>query len=261
MLSHGVFPLLDLDDDPQDLIGGWDRKAHAADTLPSRLVMAFLGPTVDEFARERGWEVGATLESITRDFPYYVTQHRGERVGIVLAPLGAPAAVQNLEFGINLGVRHVVAVGSCGALHAHEEGAFLVPTRALRDEGTSYHYVAAADWIELEPSSVAHVVAALDAAGRQHETVSTWTTDGFYRETPSVIAKRKEQGCDVVDMECSALAAACAFRAAEFAQLLYTADSLSDLDAHDPRGWGVASRAIALELALDAVVRMGRSAR
>ncbi|WP_394160578.1 nucleoside phosphorylase [Galactobacter valiniphilus] len=257
MLTRGEFPILDVDTDKNDLIGGWDREAHAPDTLPTRLVMAFLGPTVDQFAAERGWETAVELESITRDFPYYVTEHRGEKVAIVLAPLGAPAAVQNLEFGLNLGVKHVVAVGSCGALHSHEENAMLVPTRALRDEGTSYHYAPAADWIELEPSSVQAVKDALVAANREFAEVATWTTDGFYRETPAVIEARKQAGCDVVDMECSALAAACAFRGADFAQLLYTADSLADLDAHDPRGWGIASRATALDLALDAVVRLG----
>lgn len=258
MFTPGAFPVLDRDEDGNDLIGGWDREAYAADTLPSRLVLAFLGPTVDRFARERGWETRVSLESITRDFPYYVTQHDGVDVGIVIAPLGAPAAVQNLEFGINLGARHVVAVGSCGALTATDENAMLVPVRALRDEGTSYHYAEAAPWIELEPGPVAAVKAALEAAGRDHEEVTTWTTDGFYRETPAVIENRKLAGCDVVDMECSALAAACAFRGVDFAQLLYTADSLADLDAHDPRGWGVASRAMALDLALDAVVRLGR---
>lgn len=254
---RGAAPILDRDDDPKDLIGGWDREAHAPDTLPSRLVMAFLGTTVDRFAREGGWETRVTLESITRDFPYYVTTHNGVEVGIVLAPLGAPAAVQNLEFGINLGAEHVVAVGSCGALHDTEEGAMLVPVKAMRDEGTSYHYAAAEDFIDLQPGAVAAVRAALDAAGRDHRDVVTWTTDGFYRETPDVIKDRLARGCDVVDMECSALAAVCDFRGVEFAQLLYTADSLVDLDGHDPRGWGIASRAVALDLALDAVARLG----
>lgn len=261
MLHAGPFPVLDRDDDPTDLIGGWDRTAHAADTLPTRLVLAFLGTTVDEIAAERGWETAVTLESITRDFPYHVAEHAGEQVAVVIAPLGAPAAVQNLEFALNLGVRHVVAVGSCGALHSHEENAMLVPTRALRDEGTSYHYLPASEWIDLQPEGVAAVTAALDAAGRDHELVSTWTTDGFYRETPAVIDARRAQGCDVVDMECSALAATCAFRGADFGQLLYTADSLADLDAHDPRGWGIASRRVALDLALDAVVRLGSAAQ
>jgi hypothetical protein len=117
MFTRAEVPILDRDDDRNDLIGGWDREAHAPDTLPSRLILAFLGTTVDRFAREGGWETRVTLDSITRDFPYYVTKHQGVDVGVVIAPLGAPAAVQNLEFGINLGARHVVAVGSCGALH------------------------------------------------------------------------------------------------------------------------------------------------
>lgn len=255
-LSVGPYALFDRDGDPNDLISGFWRADYAPNTLPERLVLAFLGPTVDEFAHERGWECRVELDSITRDFPYWVTERNGVEVGVVLAPLGASAATQNLEFGLALGANKIIAVGSCGALDTQEENVFFIPQRALRDEGTSFKYLPAEDWIDLDAAGIEAVEAALAAQGRAGERVTVWTTDGFLRETPAIIERRRAAGCDVVDMECSALAAVSRFRGATYGQLLYTADSLADLDKHDPRGWGKASRGIALDLAIEAASRL-----
>ena len=56
------------------------------------------------------------------------------------APVGAAAATQILDWLIGYGVREVISAGSCGALEKFPESTFLVPNKALRDEGTSYHY-------------------------------------------------------------------------------------------------------------------------
>ena len=53
--------------------------------------------------------------------------------------------------------------------------------------------------------------------------------DGFFREMKEKVAYRKSEGCSVVEMECSALAACAAFRSATWGMLLYTADSLADV--------------------------------
>ena len=66
-----------------------------------------------------------------------------------------------------------------------------------------------------------------------------------------MIEYRREQGCEVVEMECSALAAAAQFRGVRFGQVLFTADSLAD-EAYDPRDWGVDSHEVALRIAIDA---------
>ena len=84
--------------------------------------------------------------------------------------------------------------------------------------------------------------------------VKTWTTDGFYRETLEMVQYRKEEGCQVVEMECSALAACAEFREVIWAMLLFTADTLSNPHKYQERKWGKASVSTALELAFDAVV-------
>lgn len=54
----------------------------------------------------------------------------------------------------------------------------------------------------------------------------TWTTDAFYRETRGKMARRKEQGCLCVEMECASLAAVAQFRGVKFAEFFYVTDNL-----------------------------------
>lgn len=85
------------------------------------------------------------------------------------------------------------------------------------------------------------------------QKVITWSTDGFYRETKEKAACRKREGCPVVEMECSALAA---FRGAPWGMLLYSADSLADAEKYDERNRGGNAYEYALKLCLDAVLKL-----
>ena len=80
--------------------------------------------------------------------------------------------------------------------------------------------------------------------------------DGFFRETKEKGAYRKSEGCSVVERECSALAACAAFRSATWGMLLYTADSLADVQRYDQRHWGGSAYEYALALCLDAVLAL-----
>lgn len=86
--------------------------------------------------------------------------------------------------------------------------------------------------------------------------VITWSTDGFFRETKEKVSYRRREGCSVVEMECSALAACAAFRGATWGMILYTADSLADIDRYDARNWGGNAYEYALTLCLDAVIKL-----
>lgn len=252
VLHSADLPILEYDDDPFDPISQGIRASAGPVALPERAVMTLLGSVTPRWAAEHGYEVGFTVSMITGDFPIWVGEHRGVPVALAEVPVGAPAAVIVFEHLLLFGVRAAVATGCCGGLIHFEEGEFVVPTRALRDEGTSYHYLPASRWVYLDSGLRQACALAVEAAGLAVVAGATWTTDAFLRETPAVIAARRDEGCQVVDMECAALAAAAQFRGARFAQILFTADTLADAD-HDVRGWGRASRSTALRLALDAV--------
>lgn len=252
MIRRHAIPILEHDEDPRAIINN-DQYAL---TLPRRAVFAFLGDPVDEFAAAARAEVAEVYHTIGRDTNIYRILHKGEELCLCRAPLGGSAAVQLLDFLLGHGVREVIAVGSCGALEQLPENAFLLPANALRDEGTSYHYLPPARFAQTSPRLRCHLQQVLDSSGLSWTECTTWTTDGFYRETEAMVAYRREEGCSVVEMECASMAACAQFRGAEFAQLLYTADSLADAANYDARDWGSASVLPALMLCLDAAAKL-----
>ena len=133
---------------------------------------------------------------------------------------------------------------------------FLIPYKALRDEGTSYHYAPPSRFIDINKNALKAIESTIEENGLNYQEVITWSTDGFYRETKEKVEFRKSEGCSVVEMECSALVACAQFRNIEFGQILYTADTLSNLDKWDARNWGINSIEKALELCLEAVLIM-----
>lgn len=250
--KHDI-PILEYDDNPAALIMN---NRHPEIVLPKRAVYAFLGDTIDSYAEQVGAEVLDIFHTITGDTRIYRIEHNGESLCLCRAPLGASAAVQLLDRLIGHGVRSIISAGSCGALVPLPENAFLVPTRALRDEGTSYHYLAPSRYVEIPEDARDIITDVLTAHGLKYAECITWTTDGFFRETAGMVAHRREEGCAVVEMECAALAACAQFRGALFGQLLYTADSLADARNYDQRDWGNDSLEPALALCLDIAVKL-----
>lgn len=224
--------------------------------LPPKCVFAFLGEYIDEYARARNARQVAEFVSATKRFPIYIVTHQGEEVVLCQAPVGAAPAAQLLDWLIGYGVGEIISAGSCGALRALPEGVFLVPCRALRDEGASYHYAPPSRYIEIDQRARTAIEKTVLEHGLKYQEVLTWSTDGFYRETRQKVESRRREGCAVVEMECAALAAVAAFRGEVWGMLLYTADSLADVERYDARSWGGNAYEYALTLCLDAVCKL-----
>ena len=130
----------------------------------------------------------------------------GREVGIVGRAVGAPFAVLVAEQLFASGCQSLVSLTSAGQIvPAGTPPYFVVIARALRDEGTSYHYAPPRDYAEAKPALVAAAEAALRDL-RQPSTVgASWTTDAPYRETAEAIAAAKARGILTVEMEAAAL--------------------------------------------------------
>jgi purine-nucleoside phosphorylase len=252
LIKH-EYPILERDTAPLAVIMPGRKKSY---TFPQKCVFAFLGQTADDYAVKTEAEVIGIFESITKTYPIYKTIYKGEEVCFCQAPCGAAAATQILDFLIAYGVKYIIACGSCGALLHFDENEIMIPTSALRDEGTSYHYIEPSREVILDAQAVEAIKAAINSSCLNYKECKTWTTDGFYRETKEMVKYRIEEGCAVVEMECSALAACASFRNAVFGQILFTADTLACLDKYDSRDWGVSSYELVLELSLEAVYRL-----
>ena len=247
-------PILEFDDEALAVLNPNHENLNMQ--LPERAVFGFLYEHVDLFARQHGFSQAGSFISATKTYPVWTGVFEGQPVCLMQAPVGASAAVQILDWLMGYGVRKVIAAGSCGALTDLPENAFLIPEKALRDEGTSYHYAPPSRYMELDKEAIRALEQTLFSHNLPCSRVITWSTDGFFRETPRKVAYRKEEGCQVVEMECSALAAAVRFRGGTFGQLLFTADTLADPDRYDERDWGSDSFAPALILSLEAVCRL-----
>ena len=254
MIQKHDLPILEYDFDSIEVI----RPNHGAEQLilPEKCVFGFLGDVIDDYAFEMDAVIAEHFETITKSYPVYIVQQNGLEFCLCQAPLGAAAAAQLLDFLISCGCKKIIAAGSCGVLTDLDENEFLIPIRAMRDEGTSYHYLPAARFIDLEPSAIKAIEQTFCALNIPFQKCITWTTDGFFRETRDMVEYRKSEGCATVEMECAALAACAQKRGAVFGQILYTADSLANVYAHDERDWGKSSLRIALELCINVLITM-----
>lgn len=211
---------------------------------------------IDRYAQEIEAECVGEFVSATKTYPVYVIGYKGEKVCLAQAPVGSAPAAQFMDWLIGYGVEKIISTGTCGVLTNIEENAFLVPVRALRDEGTSYHYASPSRYMDVHVEAISAIEQVLEQLGIPYEEVMTWTTDGFYRDTAEKVAYRKEEGCSVVEMECAALAAVAQLRGVVWGQLLFTADSLADLENYDSRDWGSEAFDKTLELCLEIVSHM-----
>ena len=249
MIIKNEIPLLEYDNNSPEVIApdhDWN-----AGKLPEKCLFAFLGDVVHEYAKEQKAEEVQTLVTVSQDIKVYVLHEEKEDICLVQSPIGAAPAVMVLDTLVNSGCKKVIAVGSCGVLTDLPENAFLVPNKALRGEGTSYQYLPASRYIELDQEPIEVIEKTFQKHALPFVTCTTWTTDGFFRETQDMVKYRLKEGCSVVEMECAALAACCRKRGAKFGQFLFTADSLANVHEYDIRDFGAGSHEKALLLGLD----------
>lgn len=245
-------PLFEFDPSPEAIINPSIHRATLG--FPQRAVVCWFGNVVSE--RTVGIEPVHHVPFEHGDHAICVVQHRGVDVALVSPGVGAPAAVTSLEILVALGATSIIGCGGAGIIRpGFDVGHVIVPTGAVRDEGTSYHYAPADAVVAPHPRALAAIDRVLTEAGVPHDRGMTWTTDAFFRETAAKVARRRDQGCITVEMEASAMFAAAAFRGAVYAQLLYAGDDVSAAE-WDHRDWEKQSgaRDHLLDLALDAAL-------
>lgn len=189
------------------------------------MIFSFNGEIVDCVRQLPESREGGYLESINGRHPWYILERDGVRVAVMLAVIGAPMAVDHLEELKACGFENFIVLGSCGVLDKSlAADKIILPSSALRDEGTSYHYAPASDEISYDPALLLIMEKALDQVGIEHVRAKTWTTDAFFRETAAKVKRRLAAGAMVVDMEASAIMAWANYRQAKVYQFFYTAD-------------------------------------
>lgn len=196
--------------------------------FPETVVTCFARETFKRILNELPHRILATTSVANLEIPIYEVDFQGQKLGFFNAYVGAAACVAVIEDVIAMGMKHLVVFGTCGVLDsAIKETSIILPTAALRDEGTSFHYCPASEEIPVNQPYHEAFKAFLDKQGISYTEGKVWTTDGIYRETLDKMTKRKAQGAICVDMECSAIAALAQFRGIKHVQFFYSADNLA----------------------------------
>jgi uridine phosphorylase len=158
----------------------------------------------------------------------------GRRVAIMgNFGIGAPAASVALEELIAFGVRRFITIGTAGTIQPSIGiGDLVVCDKAIRDEGTSHHYLGPGKYALPSPELTAKLGAALTERGERFHVGTSWTVDAPYRETVAEARRYQEEGVATVEMEAAALFAVGRHRGVEIAAVFSISDSLAGLEWH-----------------------------
>jgi uridine phosphorylase len=228
-------PILEYDPNPDAVI----QPGRLVDPIdaPEHCVICFFREVIAGLvASGRARQISAQKSEVG-EHPVYEIDLDGRRLAVFHPGVGAPLAAGLLEEVIALGCRKFIACGGCGVLDSEiVAGHVIVPVSAVRDEGTSYHYLPPAREVDASAEGVAAIEAVLRAHAVPYLTGKTWTTDAIYRETPGKVIARRKEGCLTVEMEAAAFFAVAQHRKISFAQLLYAGDDVGGAE-WDHREW------------------------
>lgn len=228
------YPLLEYDGAQDAVFSPADFDIPAV--CPEKCVIAFSYDEVELLAKRLGAEKVDDMKTCTASLPLYRVNIEGEAIGLVCGFLGAAGAAAQLDELIHQGGRKFVVCGAAGSLLDAPLGALVLPERAVRDEGASFHYLPPSREIVADEAPLRAIAAVLKERGVAYTVGKTWTTDGLYRETPAKVALRRKEGCTVVEMEAAALMAVARFRGVQLGYILYCGDDMSG-ETYDHRAF------------------------
>lgn len=236
-MTHNDYPILEFDPTREAIIEPGKLITPLA-TMPEHCVLCFFGEVLRDLLAAGRLELLHNCISEMGKHPVYAMETEGgKRVAVFHSGVGAALAIGLMEEIIALGGRKFIACGGAGVLNREiAVGHVVIPDSAVRDEGTSYHYLLPSREVAGDAGAILMMEQVLQRHHVPYIVGKTWTTDAFYRETPEKVAHRRAEGCLTVEMETSAFFALAQFRGVTFGQLLYGGDDVSGVD-WDHRDW------------------------
>jgi uridine phosphorylase len=197
---------------PQDLIAAVrEQRGLARDHLPAVCVLDFDGDLTDALVKYgeatpcAGWPCFHTA--------MWTIEVEGIQCGLIPRTIGGPYAVLVAEQLSACGVRAILGLTSAGRLDpALPLPAIVIASRAIRDEGTSYHYLPPGDVVEVSAQDASILADELEPLGLTTRIGTVWTTDAPYRETGEQVERHRKAGALAVEMQAASLFAFAARR-------------------------------------------------
>jgi uridine phosphorylase len=188
-------------------------------------------------------------------------EHDGLELGIVGTAVGASFAVLVAEQLFASGCKCLISITSAGQITptGHPSPYFVVIEKALRDEGTSYHYVPPSDYASLQPRLLEALTHAFDGLSIPVHFGAAWTTDAPYRETEQAIEVARAEGILAVEMEAAALYSLAEARRYPIVCLAHVTNQMAAIEGDFEKGEAGGSQS-ALRMVTAAVRALGGSA-
>lgn len=169
----------------------------------------------------------------------YNFDYDGLELGIIGCAVGASFAVLVAEELFACGCRLLISMTSSGRItEAGEPPFFVLIDKALRDEGTSYHYAAPADYAAIDAGLLARLDGAFAESAVSVNRGATWTTDAPFRETAAAIEHARGQGILAVEMEAAALYAFARARRKAVVCFAHVTNRMGSIEADFDKGEG-----------------------
>lgn len=173
-----------------------------------------------------GYMCNANMES-----DIYILKYKDSEITFFLAGVGAPHTAGEIEELSFNGVKTFIIFGNCGVLDSTiPDCGIIIPNKAYREDGTSYHYLDCGDEIELSDKYKNIFKEILKEYDFDYREGATWTTDAFYRETRDKVDYFKNKGCLCVEMEASAIASVCEYKGLDYFTFYYAGDNLDSIE-------------------------------
>ena len=135
----------------------------------------------------------AEIQSAVGLNPVYRVEYKGKMFAMFQSYVGELFCVDQYEDLMAMGSRRLILLGNCGVLdRSIQDCGIIIPTRAIRDEGTSYHYAEPSDTIEVNKKYREAFKEVLRDCGYPFVEGTTWTNDACYRETKEKVRRRRE---------------------------------------------------------------------
>lgn len=162
---------------------------------------------------------------------YLLDETEGKIAVISKFGIGAPVVVTLLEELIAFGVKKFISIGTAGTLQKNiKMGSLMVCEKAIRDEGTSHHYLKHSKYAYTSKEMTNKIKESLEEFKQKYFVGTSWTIDAPYRETAAEAKQYQQEGVATVEMEASALFAVAQYRNVELGVIFTISDSLAELE-------------------------------
>ncbi len=251
-------PILEFDEDRAAILLPDPYRFAKKGPIPNRGVLCFFYDVIKDLVDAGELTQLGDLHSEMGAHPVYRYDKLGKPVVVFHPGVGAPLAAAFLEELIAVGVTKYIACGGCGVINKEiAAGHPVILTSAVRDEGTSYHYIPPSREVKPHEKAIAALEKVFKESQLEYRLGKTWTTDAIYRETRGRRKLRLDEGCEVVEMEAAAFFAVAQFREIVFGQVVYGGDLVIP-EGWDGRAWHKRGddRRLMFEMAVKAVLEL-----